>query len=188
MHGVKLREPPRKPAVALSDDELRQLLINAAWRDIRRGLHPRRAWTMMLCYALGTRREELCSITPDDVDRSAGQVLIHGKYGKTRYVPLGPTALAALDELAPYANGNVIGIRPQTFGHWVKEAARLSGFPRPKHRPHTLRKTFATHLKRRGVPIDVISELLGHSSLAITQVYLATEENERRDAVLRLED
>jgi len=161
--------PRRKPPAYFTQDELTRLLIAAAWRD------PKRAWTILACYALGTRRSELVNICPEtDIDWDHRVVhLRHTKGDKEREVDMGPLAEAALRELVAHSNGQLLPIQPSTVNEWVKQAARDCGIAdgAKKQRAHTLRSTFATDLMRRGVNPAVVQRLLGHESLATTTVY-----------------
>ena len=174
---LRPRPPTKPPVTALSEEELARLLEAAGDR------HPKRRWAMTLCYALGTRRNELVNICPDDVESDA--VLLRVTKGnRPRRVELGPLAREALDELRPWYNGTVLGgISRQTFTHWVHEAAVAAGLPPSKRKAHVLRATFATRLLARGVPVSVVSQLLGHMSVAVTTRYLAVEQKDRERAV-----
>jgi integrase/recombinase XerD len=179
---VKAKNPPKPEPVSLSEEELTRLLIAAAWR------HPRRAWTLMLCYSLGTRRGELAALEPADVDLEAGEVHLRVTKGdRPRTVPLGPTATAAVEALRPWWNGTVLGgLHPSTVNLWASQAGRDAHLPPSKTHAHVLRRSFAKHLSLRGVSVEVISKLLGHSSLAVTTAYLSVERDEKARAVALL--
>ena len=176
---LKAKNPPRPEPVSLTEEELTRLIYAAAVHN------PRRAWTLMLCYSIGTRRGELAAITPADVDLDTGEVHLRvTKGGRPRTVPLGPTAMAAMEALRPWWNGTVLGgIQPSTVNLWASQAGRDAGLPASKTHAHVLRRSFAKHLSLKGVPVEVISKLLGHSSLAITTAYLSVERDEKRKAV-----
>lgn len=181
--GLKLKKRPHRPAVALDEEELTRLLIAAAWRS------PRRAWTLMLSFGLGTRRMELAAIQPDDIQGDT-VFLRECKGGRTRRVELSPIAKVALEELRPWYNGTVLGgIRRQTITEWAHQAAKDSGLlSKVQHRTsHVLRASFATYLLRKGTPLEVVRDLLGHANVATTNAYLAVEPEERREAVARLD-
>lgn len=165
----KPRMPHRKPVAFFTHDELTRLLIAAAWRD------PKRAWAIMACYALGTRRSELVNICPaTDIDWEHRVVrLRHCKGDKDRNVDIGYLAEAALRELLPQSNGYLLTVEPSTLNDWVKQAARDCGIADggKKQRAHTLRATFVTDLLRAGVNPIVVKELVGHESLATTTDY-----------------
>ncbi len=177
--GLRVRKLPRKPPIALTEEELIRYLIAAAWR------HPRRAWALMLAFGLGTRRMELTEIRPEDVQ--GGVVHLRNcKYGKERRVEIGPIARAALEELRPWYNGTVLGgVKKAQITEWAHQAAVDSGLL-PKvhgHVAHVLRASFATYLLRHGVAVEVVRDLMGHESIATTNVYASVEPEERRKAV-----
>lgn len=181
------KRPRRTRPEPFTQDELVRLLIAAAVRD------PRRAWAILACYALGTRRSELCGIRPEDIRWN--DMTVHlpvTKNDQPRTLPMGPLAAEALQELAnlyssnPY--GTLVGVAPQQFGAWVNQAARDCGFPPGrKRRAHTLRASFASHLGHKGVPPEVIRDLLGHENISTTSVYLGTYEGDGERAVALLD-
>ena len=139
-----------------------------------------------LLYSTGARISEAVGLDIDDVDATARTVLLAGKGGKQRLVPVGRPALAALDaylvrarpDLARRGRGtaalflNVRGGRLSRQSAWqvLHEAAGRAGIETPVS-PHTLRHSFATHLLEGGADVRVVQELLGHASVTTTQVY-----------------
>ena len=132
-----------------------------------------------LLYATGLRVAECCGLDLDDVDRRRGAVRVMGKGGKERVVPVGDTALEALDAwlsvrgeetgaLFTSLRGGRLGTR--SVHRIVKRRARAAGIDR-RVTPHTLRHTFATHMLGEGADLRLIQELLGHSRLTTTQRY-----------------
>jgi integrase/recombinase XerC len=137
-----------------------------------------------LLYATGIRVSELCGLNIRDVDRSRRVVRVLGKGAKERTVPFGLPAEAALDawlrrgrpELAGPHSGTalLLGLRggrlnPTTVRQLVASYAHGEGLPRTS--PHGLRHSAATHLLEGGADLRSVQELLGHSSLASTQIY-----------------
>jgi integrase/recombinase XerD len=140
-------------------------------------------------YGTGARISEATGLDVDDLDHLAGDpaVLLTGKGGKQRYVPVGGYAVRALDAYlvrgrpalagkavraaSPAVFLNARGGRLTRQGAWgiLRDAALRSG--RSGVSPHTLRHSFATHLLDGGADIRVVQELLGHASVATTQVY-----------------
>ncbi len=136
-------------------------------------------------YGAGLRVSELVSIDENDLDFSAGLVRAKGKGRKERLAPLGRTSVSALRRYldakhrAGFSGGGVktcfINRRGERLD--VRSIRRLlnkyllkAGLPQ-KASPHTLRHSFATHLLDRGADIRVVQDLLGHASLASTQIY-----------------
>ncbi|APG60067.1 tyrosine-type recombinase/integrase [Christiangramia salexigens] len=137
-----------------------------------------------LFYSTGIRRAELINIKIEDLDLSSCNLKVLGKRNKERYIPLvGSVTRTAKKYLnlreaqdMPYADGYLF-LTPK--GDKVYESfvyriinnyfSRVSG--KLKKSPHILRHSFATHLLNQGANLNAVKELLGHSSLAATQVY-----------------
>ncbi|MBX5444297.1 tyrosine recombinase [Sphaerobacter sp.] len=135
-------------------------------------------------YASGMRVSELTALDVDDLDLEAGQVRCGNKPERQRWVPLSPSAIAALDEYLqlgrPFLRQspteqalflNHRGSRLTRQGFWLilksyAEAAELGDIT-----PHTLRHTFAAHALTRGRALREIQQVLGHVSISTTQVY-----------------
>jgi site-specific recombinase XerD len=125
-----------------------------------------------LVYSAGLRAQEAVDLTLADVDFEQETVLVRGKGGKERSVPLGEEAAYRLRVYLDFA-------RPR-LARGAQDALFLSVRGRPLHtstlrrllpNPHQLRHAFATHLLEGGADLRTIQELLGHSSLSTTQVY-----------------
>ncbi|GAA4392891.1 site-specific tyrosine recombinase XerD [Tsukamurella soli] len=135
-------------------------------------------------YSCGARISEVTALDVDDVDREGRAVLLRGKGGKERIVPIGRPAIAALDAYLvrgrpglvrrsePALFLNVRGGRLSRQSAWqvLATAAERAGIATSVS-PHTLRHSFATHLLDGGADVRVVQELLGHSSVATTQIY-----------------
>ena len=136
-----------------------------------------------LFYSSGLRLSELTGLALGDIDARDGTVRVTGKGNKTRVVPVGRHALAALDAwLAPRAEltsreetalfvgqqGRRLGPRAvqMRLKHW---AAKL-GLDRSLH-PHVLRHSFASHVLQSSGDLRAVQEMLGHASISTTQVY-----------------
>lgn len=176
------KAPTVRDADAYSVAEVSALVEAANRRSPRRGL------AITACYALGLRRSELCGIAPDDIDWHNRRVHItHAKGDKPRFVEMNTIAEQALIGLKPWWNGTCVGLKdPNVFTMWVNEAAKDVGLPPNRRRAHMLRASFATHLLGDGVPISVVSRLLGHANVAITSRYLAVGAEDKRAAVDKL--
>jgi integrase/recombinase XerC len=134
-----------------------------------------------LAYSSGLRLSELTGLRHGDFDRAAELVRVRGKGRRERLVPVGRRALAALDRYlgtrppatpsAPvFANAKGAAVSPRTVQRAV--ARRLGGVAAGlRVSPHALRHSFASHLLDHGADLRAIQELLGHRSLASTQVY-----------------
>jgi len=139
---------------------------------------------MELLYATGMRRSELINLTPNDIDFFNRHIKVLGKGNKERLIPFAkPLADRlnnyisvredefGLDATAPlFVTGKGKKLYPKLVYNLVKKY--LSQVTTVEQRsPHVLRHSFATHLSDNGADLNAIKELLGHSSLAATQVY-----------------
>lgn len=145
-------------------------------------------------YGAGLRVSELVGLDVDDVDLYGGSVRVLGKGGKERDVPLGRYAREAIAAYltttrpafaSQRSRGALFlsrrGGRLSRQACWaiIRRYAGLAGIDR-RITPHTLRHSFATHLLEGGADVRVVQELLGHASVATTQVYtLVTKEHLR---------
>jgi integrase/recombinase XerD len=185
--------PPKRLPKALGVHEVLQLLEVFPTEGGPRCLRDRAL--LELLYSTGARISEAVGLDRDDVDGAARTVLLRGKGGKQRLVPVGRPALAALDAylvrgrpaLALRGRGipavflNARGARLSRQSAWavLRDAAVRTGIAAAVS-PHTLRHSFATHLLEGGADVRVVQELLGHASVTTTQVYtLVTVDNLR---------
>lgn len=137
-----------------------------------------------LFYSTGIRRAELINIREQDLDLDNNMLKVLGKRNKERYIPLlEQVVLTAERYLKNKRSNSVLRDCPYLFvtakGHKSYESlvyriinnyfSKVSG--KVKKSPHILRHTFATHLLNQGANMNAVKELLGHSSLASTQVY-----------------
>ena len=137
-----------------------------------------------LLYETGIRQAELLGLRDADVDHSLKQIKVLGKRNKMRYVPLGEQMMKRMKEYTE--------LRNRQFGQQAFESLLVSDQGKKvtkslvylkvkfylsqvttiqRKSPHVLRHTFATHMLNNGAELNVIKEILGHSSLAATQVY-----------------
>jgi integrase/recombinase XerD len=138
-----------------------------------------------MAYSTGMRVSEICGLMLEQVDGKRRIVRVRGKGGKERLVPYGSAAHGALERYLgrsrPVLLKGVVSAsvflnyagRPITrVGFWkiLKKYVSMAGLPRSVS-PHTLRHSFATHLIEGGADLRVVQELLGHSSIATTQIY-----------------
>ena len=131
-------------------------------------------------YAGGLRLSEAVGLRWGDLDPKQGTLLVRGKGGKERYVPLVALVFESLQVLRPESakpTDSVFGgIGRVTLWRAVKENVLAAGLgDRPS--PHWLRHSFATHLLNNGADLRAIQELLGHARITTTQIYthVATE-------------
>jgi integrase/recombinase XerD len=147
-------------------------------------------------YATGCRASEVVGLRPLDIDLKAGMVRCLGKGDRERIVPLGSRACEALAEFLARDRPTLVARHPVTttvlvsrtgrplsrVGLWriVKMYARAIGLVASVS-PHTLRHSFATHLLAGGADLRAVQEMLGHASIATTQIYTRVELSRLRE-------
>lgn len=146
-----------------------------------------------LMYAAGLRAAEVVAVNLGDLDLPRGQVHVRGKGNKERMALFGEPARQAIEAYLPKRGSTdpALFVGPQgkrlttrTVQNVVKRWAVQAGLP-PDTSPHTLRHSFATHLLDGGADLKSVQQLLGHESLATTQVYTHVSVERLREAVLK---
>jgi integrase/recombinase XerC len=176
---VQAPKPPRRLPKTLDADQVASLLAISG-DDL---LTLRDRAVLELFYSSGLRLAELAGLDVGDVDAADRTVRVTGKGSKTRVVPVGKQALAALHdwlavrpEVAPLGEQAMFLSRGgQRLSHRSVQArinhwARRQG-ARTRVHPHMLRHSFATHLLESSGNLRAVQELLGHASLSTTQIY-----------------
>ncbi|ORB86679.1 site-specific tyrosine recombinase XerD [Mycobacterium kansasii] len=185
--AVRPPTPGRRLPKSLTVDQVLALLAGAGGDNPADGpLTLRNRALLELLYSTGSRISEAVGLDVDDVDTHARSVLLRGKGGKQRLVPVGRPAVHALDaylvrgrpDLARRGRGtaaiflNSRGGRLSRQSAWqvLQDAAERAGITAGVS-PHMLRHSFATHLLEGGADVRVVQELLGHASVTTTQIY-----------------
>ncbi len=175
-----LRQEERLPSY-MKEEETAHLLEEVQFEEGFKGATDRLICELL--YQTGMRRSELIQLKEKDIEWSLKQIRILGKGNKERLVPVSEELLSCLkhyiDEkrnLETYDSEHVLVLRsgkPLYAGYVYKTVQKYLNITTTlsKKSPHVLRHTFATHLLNKGANIQAIKELLGHSSLAATQVY-----------------
>lgn len=186
-------KPPKRLPKALSVSQV-EALIDAPPSDEPIGMRDRAL--LELLYATGARVSEAIDLDVDDL--AHGDVLrLRGKGSKERIVPLGSFARAAIDayltRVRPQLAHRAKSASPKLFlgargaplsrqSAWLVIQAAAERADLDAHvSPHTLRHSFATHLLQGGADIRVVQELLGHASVATTQIYTHVSVDTLRD-------
>ncbi|GAA1867399.1 site-specific tyrosine recombinase XerD [Pseudonocardia ailaonensis] len=175
---------PKRLPKSLSVDDVEQLLAGCVG-DGPTALRDRAL--LELLYSTGARISEAIGLDLDDLDPGSRTVLLRGKGGKQRIVPVGRPALAAVDAYLVRArpgfatkgrgtpalllNARGARLSRQSAWHVLRAAADAAGLDPSVVSPHTLRHCFATHLLAGGADVRVVQELLGHASVTTTQIY-----------------
>jgi integrase/recombinase XerC len=177
--GIKAPKSARRLPKALSVDQAAQLLAVPATDPL--SLRDRAMFE--LCYSSGLRLSELVALRLADVDLRDATVTVTGKGAKTRIVPVGKPARAAVSEwlkvrsvlAKPGVEALFVGQAGEPLGPRVvqlrlKALAARQNLPAGVH-PHMLRHSFASHVLESSGDLRAVQELLGHANLSTTQVY-----------------
>ena len=177
---TELLDRPRLPAQLpklLSELEVDALLAAAAARPDERQAVVMRA-ALEILYASGLRISELLALPRTALAGDAALLLVRGKGGKERLVPLSEAARAAA---APLLAGKGRWLFPgrdprhamtrQGFAQALKHVALDAGLDPARVSPHVLRHSFASHMLARGADLRSLQVLLGHADIATTQIY-----------------
>jgi integrase/recombinase XerC len=182
---VPRRLPVFVPELALERlmDHLQQAVVQV--EDGQDAFPAYRDWCAVeLLYGAGLRRAELIGLNLGDLDRESGLLKVRGKGAKERMAPLGQALLDVLDRYLEVRHAHFPRepeapllltdkgkrLYPTLVYRIVQRGLSLVS-TQQKRSPHVLRHSFATHLANAGADLNAIKELLGHSSLAATQVY-----------------
>ncbi|MEL6102513.1 MAG: site-specific tyrosine recombinase XerD [Pseudomonadota bacterium] len=197
--------PSKRLPKTLDQAEVEQLLEAARGFGRTKADKLRNTCMLELLYATGMRVSELVSLPVASARGNPQMLLVLGKGGKERMVPLSPPARLALnvwlsvrDELDDEAHAK--GAPPSRFlfpsrgaaGHltriWfhglVKDLAAAAGIDPAKVTPHTLRHAFATHLLEGGADLRAIQTMLGHADVATTEIYTHVVDSRLNELVL----
>ena len=169
----------------LSEAEVSQLLERARSKRGPEGL--RLTALLETLYATGMRVSELVSLPLSAVARDPRYILVRGKGGKERLVPLSEPAREALNGYksvrgqfcrngleSPYlfpSRGGSGYLTRHRFAQLLKQLSSEAGIAPSKVSPHVLRHAFATHLLNRGADLRSVQQMLGHADIATTQIY-----------------
>lgn len=145
-----------------------------------------------LLYACGLRIAEACGVRLENLDEEGGVIRVTGKGNKTRLIPVGRAALDALKLYLSSARTKLVSPRsgaeiflsvrghaltPARIWQLVRHYAKRAGIEEAIH-PHQLRHSFATHLLAGGADLRIIQEMLGHASIATTQIYTQVDRSQ----------
>ena len=183
--SLKIQGPKQKKRLPVFIEESKMELLTKIEVDETLYVEFRNKLILELFYSTGIRRAELIGLTLNQIDLSLGQFKVLGKRNKERILPLLPQMIESLKTF--------INLREKEFkDHEILDWLFLTEkgkkmYPKLVYRivntylstvstqdkksPHVLRHTFATHMLNNGADLNAVKELLGHASLAATQVY-----------------
>ncbi len=194
----KIRRPLPK---ILTVDETRRLVEAACGKDAR-ALRLRAM--IELLYAAGLRVSELVSLPLSAASNAREAIIVKGKGGKERLVPVGGAARRALEEYLPVRNeflavaadgekapsrflfpsrGKTGHVTAARFAQLVKELAAAAGIRPERVSPHVLRHAFATHLLSGGADLRAVQAMLGHADITTTEIYTHVAQERLKDLV-----
>lgn len=190
--AADIPSPPveKKLPATLGEPEVGKLLSveRADWTPFQR---LRAAAIIELLYGSGIRRAEVSRIDVSDVSLRDRTVKVHGKGSKERLVIINQATVDAIQRylgVRPRTNDPAlfVGIggkrlTPRHVWYIFKQMYAITGL-KERATPHTLRHSFATHLLKNGVDLITIKELLGHESVATTQIYTNVDFSHKKRA------
>lgn len=178
----KALKTSRKIQVPFSEMEIENVMEMLLTENTFEGLRDR--LIVELFYSTGIRRAELINVKLNDVSFAQKTIKVLGKRNKERIIPLLPAVLSSINEYLTFRNQlenreasdylfmTQKGVKIyETLVYRIINSYFSKASEKVKKSPHILRHSFATHLLNEGADINAVKELLGHSSLASTQVY-----------------
>ncbi len=172
----------RKIEIPFSEKEMEGIMQEVSYSDDFEGTRDR--LVIELLYTTGMRRAELINLRLSDIDIQARTVRVLGKRNKERIIPLIGSTLDLYEQYLHHRSGLLEGRHEdsvflsksglkiyETLVYRIINRYFSKVSSKVKKSPHILRHTFATHLLNKGADLNAVNELLGHSSLASTQVY-----------------
>lgn len=178
----KALKSPKKIQIPFSEKEVDMVLNQIAYKDGFEGIRDK--LIIDLFYTTGIRRTELINLKTSNIDLSNNTIKVLGKRNKERIIPILPIIESQIKKYL-YERALVQDVKENEYFFIVLKGVKLNDSfvyrlinhyfsnvsEKVKKSPHILRHTFATHLLNNGADINSVKELLGHSSLASTQVY-----------------
>jgi site-specific recombinase XerD len=196
--GQVARNPARGVPLPKVAQTLPECLTQEQARRLLKAAHTpwHRAMVALLLFA-GLRRSEAAAITLDDLDLDQAQLVVRGKGARQRAAALAPPVVQALRDYldrrpatdSDHLFVSRIGGRPiagRVVNRMLARVLQETELAEEAVTPHTLRRTFATHLIRQGVDVRTAQELLGHADLGTTACYLRSDARAKQAAVGRL--
>ncbi len=200
--GLRADDPSAALPRPASERPLPKILdhgsVDALFREIERRKEEagdaatlRMSALVELLYGSGLRATELVSLPRNAVSRDKPYLILRGKGGRERLVPISDKARAAVAEWASLVPRESLWLFPSGKKHLsrvrlyqlLQELAAASGVPPERISPHVLRHAFATHLLEGGADLRALQMLLGHADIATTQIYTHVDSRRLIDLV-----
>jgi len=194
---VESPRPQRKLPDVLSVQEISQIIAGV---DLSRREGVRNRAMLEVLYSCGLRVTELCELRLSDVDFIDSVIKVIGKGNKERIVPIGTSALNAVDDYLSQYRSQIIpikgsedtlflgrqgrGLSRQMSFTMLRRAAINAGV-RKSISPHTFRHSFATHLIEAGADLRAIQQMLGHAQIATTEIYTHLDRRFLREQIVQ---
>ncbi|MBP3707140.1 MAG: tyrosine-type recombinase/integrase [Clostridia bacterium] len=190
---IKIKVPKRVKVHYLTEEEYTKMISEVTYSDEYFTLRNRAI--LILIISTGLRREELLTLKFSNIKNNSLEFM--GKGSKERVVPLSEFAQQILNEYiavrnqkygteSPYVfisrNGDMIA--KDAYQYMIKKALKVIG--RESERPHVLRKTFAYNYIRQGGNLFELKEILGHSDIKTTEIYVGISDEQKREGVNRI--
>ena len=185
----------------MTEDEINHAITTAA----KKGNHASKRLVTLLemIYSTGLRVSELVSLPLATYQEDSQFMIVEGKGGRERMVPLTPSAQKSLQEyiavrerfigegddgtqanwLFPSKTSIKGHLTRQRFAQMLKDLSKACDFPMGKLSPHAIRHSFATHLLQNGADLRAVQKILGHADIATTQIYTQMLDEEVNDKV-----
>ncbi len=181
--GIGSLKTGKKIPLPFSENEMNSLFDEDLFNEDFEGIRDK--FIIHLFYTTGIRRTELINIKNSDIDKYKKELKVLGKRNKERIIPLLLSTMTILDEYEQVKNKFFDDSFNDEYLFITKKGKKMYDMLvyriiksylsrvsiKHKKSPHMLRHTFATHLLNKGADLNSIKELLGHSSLAATQIY-----------------
>jgi len=187
---------PQRLITILSYDDINKLLESIT---PERPLRIRDRAVFEILYATGMRVGELCALDLENIDFQQQEILVLGKGSKERLVLTGKTALRCLHKYLQEVRPEICGDKKNSAVFLNQQGGRLTARSIERNlqkyaaaagmtlelSPHSFRHAFASHLLEKGADLRTVQELLGHVSLATTQIYTHVKKEQLREAFAR---
>ena len=178
MHIINAPKLSKRLPVYVEEKDIKTLFDYVEFSDDWKGQTEK--LVLQLFYATGMRVSELISLKPSQLDGAYSHIKVLGKGNKERIIPLNKEFVSAMQDYIkakPWKSAENIFVNEKGKPLYAKQVYNLVQknlalvTTVQKKSPHILRHSFATHLTNNGADLNAVKELLGHSSLAATQVY-----------------